>query len=89
MKCPNCQSECEPEWKACPKCGASLASKQLREYKAVKVKTGRILNNVEADDIQKVLNQEASMGWIFDQYITNQYFDKEGMFILVFYKNIE
>ena len=28
MKCPKCQSECEPEWKACPKCGEMLVSEK-------------------------------------------------------------
>lgn len=88
MKCPNCQSECEPMWKTCPKCGADLGSPQTKEYKVVQLKASTVLSQVTGEIIQNSLNQEAKSGWIFDQCITSDYFTKMNSVMLVFYKNL-
>lgn len=91
MNCPKCLTECQPEWKSCPKCGFELLSDfaQKREYKAVDFQTNGIFSSFKAMDVQNVLNNEAKDGWIFDRYIANEYFDKHNLIIFVFYRELD
>ena len=88
MNCPKCGEKCEPQWKACSKCGTEIDAKLIpkREYKAVDFSLKGFMSTTSASDFQAILNREADNGWIFDSHVaTNK--DMEKGF-LVFYRNV-
>lgn len=86
MNCPKCGTQCENEWKACPKCGIALSAKYVpkREYKVVEKKTKGMFTNFTASELEGILNGEAAQGWIFQSHTPGE----EHKLMLIFYREL-
>jgi len=91
LQCAKCQTEYEKEWRICPKCGTLLGHfLQTRKYKVLEKKMQGLNeeNRLTADDFQIILNQEASLGWIFDKVILGELIGTRDLIFLVFYRDV-
>jgi len=61
-----------------------------REYKVVQVKKrGFFSGPLDAPKLEKLLNEHAEQGWIFDKALSSEtLFLEKDTFLLVFYKEV-
>jgi len=61
---------------------------KTRKYKVVQVKKrGLFSGSLDAPKLEKLLNEQASQGWIFDKALDSEtLFLEKDTFLLVFYK---